>query len=306
MDTLIKMARFICGILPSSEQFTNLGYHLRHLAEHCKIFPMLSSVCVRTVILMADPYVWHCCRQRAGTLVKECRALRPRFRADDSALDHRAKAELKKYQKSAVNRRQVDRLEIRLAVLGPLGTHYTLTFDDEHLPRDFSGVRRALRAFFARVKRYLGDSEPLDYIYAIEGLHGDHRYHIHFVAPYNRLSPAEVAYLWRQGSVDDEPVLRTRSFRDPESGAWVKVSDGGYLRVAEYLNKERTDGIIIPIGRHPWSCSRSLNAKVPAPEIWMDSTNAIEIPNTAIWARRGSMENDFGAYYYASWIEGTH
>ena len=105
--------------------------------------------------------------------------------------------------------------------------------------------------------------------------------------------------------VDDEPVLRTRTYQDPMTGEWVKVSDGGYRRLAEYLNKERTDGIIIPIGRHPWSCSRSLNAKVPAPEIWMDSSGAIEIPEDVLWARRGSTENDFGAYYFASWIEGS-
>lgn len=254
---------------------------------------------------MVDPLVWHCCRQRAGNLVKECRAIRPKFSGADTAQDHRAKAELKKYQKSAVNRRQVDRLEIRLAVLGPQGTHYTLTFDDEHLPRDFPNVRRTLRAYFARIKRHLGDTgPPLDYIYAIEGLHGDHRYHIHFCAAYDRLSPTEVQYLWRNGMVDDEPVLRTRTYQDPMTGEWVKVSDGGYRQLAEYLNKERTDGIIIPIGRHPWSCSRSLNAKVPAPEIWMDSSGAIEIPDDVIWARRGSTENDFGAYYFGSWIEG--
>lgn len=249
--------------------------------------------------------VWQCCRIRAGPLVKECRAIRPRFSRGDTTLDHRAKAELKKYQKSAVNRRQVDRLEIRLALLGPQGTHYTLTFDDEHLPADFAGVRRALRAYQGRVKRYLGDTgPPLDYVYAIEGLHGDHRYHIHYCAPYERFSPAEVAYLWRQGGVEDVPILHTRTYQDPETNEWITVSDGGYRWMAEYLNKERTDGIIIPIGRHPWSCSRSLNAKVPEPEKWLDTTGAIEIPSTAIWARRGSMENDWGAYYYASWIEG--
>lgn len=253
---------------------------------------------------MTDPLVWHCCRQQAGNLVKECRALRPRFSREDSAQDHRLKAELKRYQKSAVSRHQVDRLEIRLAVLGPQGTHYTLTFDNDSLPEDFPGVRRALRAYFGRVKRYLGDTgPPLDYIYAIEGLHGDHRYHVHFCAPYDRLSPAEVQYLWRDGLVDNEPVLRSHTYQDPKTHEWVKVCDGGYRRLAEYFNKERTDGIIIPIGRHPWSCSRSLNAKVPAPERWMDSTNAIEIPSTAVWARRGSMENDFGAYYFGSWIE---
>lgn len=247
---------------------------------------------------------WICVRQRAGPLVKECRAIRPRFSSGESEMDHRAKADLKKYQKSAVNRGQVDRLEIRLALMGTKGIHYTMTFDDEHLPANFQQVRKRLRAFSARVKRYLGDTgPPLDYIYAIEGLHGDHRYHIHYVAPYDRLSPTEVRYLWRYGMVDDEPVLRTQSHQDPVTGKWEKVSEGGFRRLAEYLNKERTDGIIIPIGRHPWSCSRSLNAKVPAPERWMDSTNCIEIPGNVLWARRGHIDNDFGGYYFGSWIE---
>lgn len=249
--------------------------------------------------------IWHCVRQRAGPLVKECRALRPRFRPDDSALDRRGKEELKRYQRNAVNRKTVDRLELRLALLGNMGTHYTLTFDSASLPQDFAGVRRSLRAFLGRVARWR-EGQPLDYLYAIEGLHGDHRYHIHMACPYEQLSPVEVLALWRNGEVDDEPVLRKRRFLDPDTGEPVEVSDRGFRGLAEYLNKERTDGEIIPIGRHPWSCSRSLNAKMPPPEVWMDSSGVIEVPGGAIWARRGSLENDFGAYYYASWIEGTH
>ncbi len=258
------------------------------------------------VIFMGESGVWHCCRQRAGPLVKECRALRPRFASGESQLDHRAKAEIKRYQRTAVNRRQVDRLEIRLALLGPMGTHYTLTYDNLYLPKDFADVRRSLRAFFGRVYRWRGEKALLDYIYAIEGLHGDHRYHVHFCCDYNDLSPAEIRHLWRQGTVDDEPALLTHQYQDPDTGQRVSVSDGGFRRLAEYLNKERTDGIWIPIGRHPWSCSRSLNAKVSPPEKWMDTTPAIDIPSDVIWARRGGIQNDFGAYYYGSWIEGTH
>lgn len=256
---------------------------------------------IGTVIPMPDPGPWICCRQRAGPLVKECRALRPRFSSDDTDQDRKAKAAIKR---SAVSRQNVDRLEIRLALFGNTGTHYTLTYDDDHLPGDFGSVRRSLRAYLARVARWR-EMQPLDYIYAIEGLHGDRRYHIHFVADYGDISPAEVRRLWRQGEVDDEPVLLTRSYRDPRTGEWVKVSDGGFRRLAEYLNKERTDGVVIPIGRHPWSCSRSLGAKVPPPERWRDTSGVIEIPSSSMWARRGASENDFGAYNFASWIDAS-
>lgn len=251
---------------------------------------------------MSNP-TWYCCRQRAGPLVKECRALRPRFGAEDTDADRKAKGDLRR---SAVGRKQVDRLELRLALFGRTGTHYVFTFDDEHLPADFAGVRRALRSFFGRVKRWranLGRDAPMDYIYCIEGLHGERRYHVHFVCDYYEISPAEMQYLWKYGFVDDAPVLETHFYLDPETDERVEVSNGGYRRLAEYLNKERTDGFVIPINRHPWSCSRSLTAKLPLPERWTDGSGVIEMPGGAVWARRGNMENDFGTYAYASWID---
>lgn len=234
--------------------------------------------------------VWYCCRQRSGPLVKECRALRPRLAAEDSNADRKAKNGLKRQQNGTMNRAQVDRLELRLALFGRQGSMHTLTFDADHLPVDFRGVRRALRAFFARARRWresMGKPPNIDYIYAIEGLHGKGRYHIHLVTRDDELGPAEVAYLWRNGIVDNEPVLMQ----------W-----GGYRRLAEYLNKERTDGMAIPIGRHPWSCSRTLSERLPPPEKWKDTSGVIEVPDDAVWARHGGTQNDFGAYYYASYI----
>lgn len=233
---------------------------------------------------------WYCCRQRAGPLVKECRALRPRFGADDTAQDRAEKNAVKKYQRTAVSRKMVDRLELRIALFGRNGWMHTLTFDSDHLPRDFKGVRAALKTFFQRVRRWrekLGKPPSFCYIYAIEGLHGNRRYHIHFISDYYELGPAEVQHLWRCGMVDSEPVL---------------LKDGGFRRLAEYLNKERTDGFVIPIGRHPWSCSRTLNAKLPPPEKWTDESGVIEVPDDAVWSKRGNIQNDFGAYYYANWI----
>lgn len=138
----------------------------------------------------------------------------------------------------------------------------------------------------ARLKRFIG--RPFDYIYCIEGLHGDHRYHIHVVFRDSDLPPAVVRFLWKAGESWDEPVL---------------MKEGGYRRLAEYFNKERTDGIWIPIGRHPWSCSRSLNQKLAPPERWRDESGYIEIPDEVIWARRGNCQNDFGAYYYGCYIQ---
>lgn len=249
--------------------------------------------------------LWRCVRQRAGPLVKECRALRPRFSPADSAADRRAKAQLRPDTRTAVNRRLMDRFELWLALLGWDGTHYILTYDDEHLPPDFGALRRSWRAFLGRVSRWRGGTD-LPYAYRIEGLHGDKRYHIHFACRYGDLSPTEVRALWRNGEVDDEPVLRTRPVRDPESGEWYKVSDGGFRRLAEYFCKERVDGCAVPLNKHPWGCSKPLRALLPPPEKWDADSGAIDIPADVLWARRGSTENDFGAYYFGSWIESTH
>lgn len=235
---------------------------------------------------MEDDLKWYCCRQRAGPLVKECRAIRPRFSPEDTRQERRDKKEIINSPYSAVCRSQADRLELRLALFGYEGDHYTLTFDDEHLPKNFAGVRNRLRAFFGRAKRWR-HNQPFDYIYCIEGRHGDHRYHIHLVLRNTEFSPAEIRFLWKYGLVDDEPVL---------------MKTGGFRRLAEYFNKERSDGFIIPVGRHPWSCSRSLLQKLPEPERWKDSSGVIEIPNEISWSVRGNRTNDFGAYYYGSYI----
>ena len=62
--------------------------------------------------------LWYCVRQRAGPLVKECRALRPRLSRYDSREDRRDKNEIVRSKHTAVCRTQVDRLELRLAEFG--------------------------------------------------------------------------------------------------------------------------------------------------------------------------------------------
>ena len=191
---------------------------------------------------------FYCVRQRAGNLVKEYRGtLPPRYAPSDTDEDRRAKADLKAQRRTVLNRDSTDRLELMIALMGKYATHYILEFDDEHLPERFADVRKALRAFLRRVERYRGKG-GLDYIPAIEGLHGAHRYHIHLVADYRQLSPAEVRFLWQCGEVTDWPVFKRHG------------KALGYRYLARYLTKERSDGIIIPVGRHPWSCSRSLRS----------------------------------------------
>ena len=98
-----------------------------------------------------------------------------------------------------------------------------------------------------------------------------------------------IRYLWKYGNVDDEPLLR-----GPHDS---------YRRTAKYFNKEATDGLILPIGAKLWNCSRTLNAKLPPPERWKDESGVIEIPDNVSISGRNDVRNEFGAYYYAWYIE---
>ena len=89
---------------------------------------------------MSDP-IWTCTRQRAGPLVKECRALRPRLSPNDTPYERVEKNKILRPPKdSSVCRTRVDRLEIRLALLGFRSSVYTLTIRDDVLPRRFQDV----------------------------------------------------------------------------------------------------------------------------------------------------------------------
>lgn len=233
--------------------------------------------------------MWVCVRQKAGPLVKESRALRPRLSANDTPYERTEKNKiLRPPRDSSVCRTRVDRLELRLALFESDGWRYDLTFDNEHLPGKFADVRKVWRSFLRRLDLWHDWSR--DYVYCIEGKHGDHRYHIHLVVRYSEFSPAEIRHLWTYGMVKDEPLLRHP--RDT------------YRRTAKYLNKEATDGITIPISARTWVCSRSLVEKLPPLECWRDTTGEIDIPETARCSGVYSTNNEFGQYRYAWHIAG--
>lgn len=232
---------------------------------------------------------WICVRQRAGPLVKECRAVRPRLSAKDTLYERTEKNKiLRPPRDSSVCRTKVDRLELRLALFGYEGSVYTLTFDPEHEPQKFQDARRAWKNFLYRLRKWR--KRPFDYIYLIEGRHGDHRFHIHLVLRDSDFTPSEVRFLWQQGYVDDQPLLRS--------------PHDSFRRTAKYFNKEATDGITIPIGSRTWVCSRSLVKQLPPVECWRDSSGEIPIPANAQCHGTYATANAFGAYRYAWYVEG--
>lgn len=236
---------------------------------------------------MSGP-LWYCTRQRAGPLVKECRALRPRLSPNDSAYERTEKNKiLRPPRDSSVCRTRVDRLELRLALFGYTGSFYTLTFNDDHLPASFHETENVWRSFLRKLKLWLG--RPFDYSYVIEGKHGDHRYHLHLVLRDEDFSPAEIQYLWGRGWVDDEPLLRGPG--------------DSFRRTAKYMLKESTDGVTIPIGKRVCRWSQSLNQALPKPECSEVKSGVIRVPKDAMSRGQYRTDNAFGAYRYAWYIK---
>lgn len=79
-----------------------------------------------------------------------------------------------------------------LGLFGWGATVYTLTFNDAQLPHSFQGVRQVWR------------KDSFDYVYAIEGRHGDKRFHIHLVLRDADFTLEEVRFLWPGGQFPPE------------------------------------------------------------------------------------------------------
>lgn len=229
-----------------------------------------------------------CIRQEAGPLVKECRYVRPHFYPDDTET---VKIEKNRILKNAgcrcFKRSTVDRLELLLALFGWRSSFYTLTFSDAYLPKGFREVQAVWKAFLKSMKRWKKGS--FDYVYCIEGQHGDHRYHIHLVLRDEDFSPAEVRFLWPGGFVDDVPLIM-----------WENDS---FRRIAKYMCKERRDGMALPLGSRMWVASRSLYQSLPKEKRFVSDTAAIYIPSDAAWAEESTIRNPYGLYHYAAYID---
>lgn len=200
---------------------------------------------------------WCCICQRAGPFVKAFSTDNRRF------VKH---CHDRSSSCPALSGTSLDRLELRLALFGYDGVFYTLTFSDENLPRDLDGAKKIWYSFLKRVQRWR-KGVPLDfYVYRVEGLHGDHRLHIHAFLRDSDLPPALVRFLWTWGFVDDEPYDEKRV-----------LAEKGYRCLARYFTKERPE-----VGRHPWGDARKLKTLIPPPNIRLSKTGRISIPRGAV------------------------
>ena len=101
------------------------------------------------------------------------------------------------------------------ANFGPGDYWITLTFSDEHLPKDFKEMEKIRKNFFGKINRLRKKKglENARYIYVEEeGTYGTKRYHIHLVMD-SDLSKEEVESKWTWGRTN----IRTINYNGDES-----------------------------------------------------------------------------------------
>lgn len=236
---------------------------------------------------------WICVRQRAGPLVKECRAIRPRLSRHDGPYVRSEKNKiLRPPRDSSVCRTPTDRMELLLALFEFDGYSYVLEWPDETRPKDFA----SLRARFAKLIKYLRAQlgREFDYLYRFECLHGLGHYHIHITVSYNDFPPVAMEYYCKE-------------FGDGITVEWGKPlllnPHDSYRRTAVYLTKEAKDGLKIPVSSKAWGCSRSLRQRLPLPEHFGSDSGVIEFPERPRACGRCTVDNAFGHYHYGWYIK---
>lgn len=132
----------------------------------------------------------------------------------------------------------------------------TLTYDDDHLPRNYDESKKILQRFI-RSYREQRKAAGYDYVYVyvVEGEHGDNRIHHHVIAPSSDAGAAAFRELWNHGNVHIETIRDfaekpVRGFRTIDLADCIRQMDGDedrgkglyviscYKKVCAYMTKE--------------------------------------------------------------------
>jgi len=232
--------------------------------------------------------LWTCVRQRAGPLTKEVRYRRPQLRLSDLPSVRREKNEIVRGIRDCCFRRTpTDRLELMLGLMGWGSSLYTLTFADEALPETFAQCRAWWRSSSKALNRLHGGA--FRYVYAIEGLHGDRRWHVHLALMDEDFDENDVLRCWGGGVVRDVQPMLSEVHRN----FWDR---------AYYLTKERRDGDRIPRSVKTWVAAPMLYRSLPPPEKKLVRSGAIRTPKEVWDVQNDAKSNAFGSFNYRSWI----
>lgn len=194
----------------------------------------------------------------------------------------------------------------------------TLTYREE--PAKYKQAQDRVKYF---IKKYRAARKaagyPYDYIYVIEGEHGDHRKHHHIVTSSDGDAAALMKQLWTHGFVDIETIQQFAakpSIRYPtvnlqqcilEHGGdkacgWGEYCLRCYEKLALYMTKEPRKTGRIQTGRRMYTPSMTLKQPTISKKE-LPSVNLFDLPDGIALLRSTRTDSAFGSFLFVDgWV----
>lgn len=189
----------------------------------------------------------------------------------------------------------------------------TTTYADEFLPPNYDAAAKRLRYFFSKYRQARkARGLPHDYVYVIEGEHGDKRMHHHMVVPADGDNASLLKSLWKYGSLHIEtirefglrplrgspPLVLSEYIRQygEEKGAGMYEIDC-FRKVALYMTKEPRK-----TGRVRWQArmytpSKGLEKPIVIERELTDSER-YKLPDNVVQLSAERKDNRYGDFGY--------
>lgn len=222
----------------------------------------------------------------AGPLVKEC--IYPAPNPRDSAGVRAGKKAMSSEAQQRMNLKYAyQKLELLFyANFGIRDLYVTLTYDDDHLPRNRADARKIMQAFWKKLRKVRkAKGQQLLYIYVTEHKHNEGRWHHHAVINATGEDYNLIRQLWGQGNVEYKPLCIDR--------------DKNFETLARYFCKEQRD----KVGQRLWSGSRNL--RKPESECFrVPNDTPLSVPESAelTFEDTGDINTAYGHYHYIKYL----
>ena len=222
---------------------------------------------------------------RAGPLTVE--AVYPAPHPRDSESVRRGKKRLTSAAQARLNKKNAWRkLELEIAANFAQGDLFlTLTYDDQHLPKDRKNALREIGRFVRKLRQARKQAgKELRYIYCTEHRHGEGRWHHHILLNAAGEDYSLLQKLWGNGEAEAKKIAIDR--------------DQTYEALAHYLCKEPPE----KVGHRMWSCSRNLKKPEKTCDRVPDDTQ-IQPPRGAAILEVETIRTQYGTFQYYKYLE---
>lgn len=163
----------------------------------------------------------------------------------------------------------------------------TLTYDDEHLPPDKDGARKCVKKFLAALRAHRKHRGlELKYIYNIENLHDEGRYHHHMILNRTSEDLEIIRSLWSYGENSRLDYLDPMRYED----------------LARYMTKEAREEGRNEVGTRSWSASLNLERPQTVSDTMPDNVTLAPPPGAVVLASEGPTRNEFGSFAFIKYL----